>query len=181
VSTQQLLLIAAAALLVFWTLGAHNRLVALRNAIIAAWAQVDEPLKRRAAALAALVAGLRAHLPDESGALDAALAAQSQLQAAADALGARPALAPRASALAAAEAALSAALSRLLALLEQRSGLAGADDLTPHVAALRDATQRLAFARQLFNDAVRHYNEAAQQFPTRLLAGLFGFGAAGTL
>ena len=180
-STQQLLLIAAAALLVFWVLGAHNRLVALRNAIIAAWAQVDEPLKRRAVALAALVDGLRRHLPDESGALDATLAAQSQLKAAADALGARPAQAPRASALSAAEATLSAALSRLLALLEQRSGLAGADDLAPHVAALGDATRRLAFARQLFNDAVRQYNEAAHQFPTRLLAGLFGFGAAGPL
>ena len=177
-STQQLLLIAAAALLLSWALGAHNRLVALRNAIIAAWAQVDEPLKRRAAALAALVAGLREHLPDESGALDAALAAQAQLQAAADALGARPALAPRASALSAAEATLSAALSRLLALLEQRSGLASADDLAPHLAALRDAAQRLAFARQLFNDAVRQYNDAAHQFPTRLLARLFGFGAA---
>jgi len=181
VSTQQLLLIAAAALLLSWALGAHNRLVALRNAIIAAWAQVDEPLKRRAAALTALVAGLRQHLPDESSALDAALAAQAQLQAAADALGARPALAPRASALSAAEATLSAALSRLLALLEQRSGLAGADDLAPHVAALRDAAQRLAFARQLFNDAVRQYNDAAHQFPTRLLARLFGFGAAGAL
>ena len=180
-STQQLLLIAAAALLLSWALGAHNRLVALRNAIIAAWAQVDEPLKRRAAALTALVAGLRQHLPDESSALDAALAAQAQLQAAADALGARPALAPRASALSAAEATLSAALSRLLALLEQRSGLAGADDLAPHVAALRDAAQRLAFARQLFNDAVRQYNDAAHQFPTRLLARLFGFGAAGAL
>jgi LemA protein len=181
VSTQQLLLIAAAALLVFWALGAHNRLVALRNAIIAAWAQVDEPLKRRAAALAALVAGLREHLPEESGALDAALAAQAQLQSAAAALGARPALAPRAAALATAESALAAALSRLLALLEQRRELAAADDLAPHLSALRDAGQRLVFARQLFNDAVSSYNDAAQQFPTRLLARLFGFGAAGTL
>ena len=43
------------------------------------------------------------------------------------------------------------------------------------------AAQRLGFARQLFNDAVRHHNEAVQQFPTRLLAGLFGFGLAGPL
>lgn len=180
-SAQQLLLVAAAALLVFWMLGAHNRLVALRNTIVAAWAQVDEPLRRRAAALAALVAGLRGHLPDESATLDAALAAQSRLQAAADALAARPALAPRAAALAAAESALAATLSRLLALLEQRRELAAADDLAPHLATLRDAAQRLVFARQLFNDAVRSYNEAARQFPTRVVAGLFGFGAAGTL
>jgi LemA protein len=181
VSTQQLLLIAAAALLVFWMLGAHNRLVELRNAIIGAWTQLDEPLQRRAAALAPLVAALRSHLPDEQGALDAVLAAQSQLQPAAAALRARPALAPRAAALAGAEASLQAALSRLLALLEQRSDLAAADDLAPHLDAMRDATQRLAFARQLFNDAVGRYNEAVRQFPTRLLSGLFGFGAAGTL
>jgi len=180
-STQQLLLIAAAALLVFWMLGAHNRLVELRNAIIAAWAQVDEPLQRRAATLPPLVAALRFHLPEEQGALDAVLAAQTPLQQAAGALRARPALAPRAAALAGAEASLQAALSRLLALLEQRSELAAADDLAPHIAELRDATQRLAFARQLFNDAVGRYNEAARQFPTRLLSALFGFGAAGTL
>jgi LemA protein len=181
VSTEQLLLAAAAALLVFWMLGAHNRLVELRNLIIAAWAQVDEPLQRRASALGPLVAALRAHLSDEQGALDAVHAAQSQVQSAADTLRARPALAPRAAALAGAEAALQAALARLLALLEHRGDLAGADDLAPHLATLRDSTQRLVFARQLFNDAVQRYNDAAQQFPTRLLSRLFGFGPAGIL
>jgi LemA protein len=181
VSTQQLLLIAAAALGVFWMLGAYNRLVALRNDIIAAWAQVDEPLQRRAAALGPLLAALRSRLPDEHGALDAVLTAQAQLQSAADALRARPASAPRAATVVAAEAGLQAALARLLALLEQRSDLVGADDLAPHVAELRDTSQRLAFARQLFNDAVGNYNDAAHQFPTRLLSRLFGFGAAGTL
>jgi LemA protein len=181
VSTQQLLLIAAAALGVFWMLGAYNRLVALRNGIIAAWAQVDEPLQRRAVALLPLVAALRAHLHDEHGTLDAVLAAQTELKSAADALRFRPAQAPRAAALAGAEATLQAALSRLLALVEQRSDLAAAEDLAAHLGALRDATQRLGFARQMFNDAVHGYNEAAHQFPTRLLSSLFGFGAAGTL
>jgi LemA protein len=180
-SAQQILLVAAAALLVFWMLGAHNRLVALRNDIIAAWAQVDEPLQRRAAAVTPLVAGLREHLSDEQGALDAVLAALVQVQAAADSLRARPALAARSAALAGAESALSAALSRLLALLEQRAELAADAALAPHVAALRETTQRLAFARQLFNDAVGLYNDAARQFPTRMLARLFGFGAAGAL
>jgi LemA protein len=180
-STQQLVLVAGAALLVFWVLGAHNRLVALRNAIIAAWAQVDEPLQRRAAALQPLVAALRAHLPDEHGALDAVLAAQARLQSAADAMRPRPALAPRAAVLAGAEATLQAALARLLALVEQHGALARADELAGHLAAQREATQRLGFARQLFNDAVHRYNDAARQFPTRLISGLFGFGAAGAL
>lgn len=179
--TQQLLLIAAAALAVFWILGAYNRLVALRNAIIAAWVQVDEPLQRRAQAIMTLVAGLRDALPGEHGAFDSVLAAQAASQGAADAMRAAPARASRAAALAKAEAALAAALARLLALLEQHPAAAGAGDTAPQIGALHDATQRLVFARQLFNDAVLAYNDAARQFPTRLLSRLFGFGAAGTL
>ncbi len=181
VSTQQMMLVAALALLLFWMLGAHNRLVALRNDIGAAWAQVDEPLQRRAAAVAPLVAGLREHLDDERGALDAVLAALAQVRAAADGLRPRPATAARAAALAAAESTLSGALARLLALLEQRGELGADATLAPHMAAVRDTTQRLAFARQLFNDAVQAYNDAARQFPTSLLGRLFGFGAAGAL
>lgn len=180
-STERIALVAVAVLLVFWTLGAHNRLVELRNQIIAAWAQVDEPLQRRAAALTPLVTGLRAHFPDEQDALDAVQAALAQVQAGADGLRARPALAPRAALLATAESALSSAQSRLLALVEHRSGLGADGALAQHVAALRDATQRLGFARQLFNDAVVAYNTAARQFPTRLVSRLFGFSAAGTL
>jgi LemA protein len=172
---QPWLLAGAAALGLFWILGAHNRLVALRNTIIGAWAQVEEPLRRRAATLAPLVAGLRQALPDESATLDAALAAAAQAQAAADALRQRPASAERAAALVGTESALGAALMRLLALSEAQPALA------PHAADLRDAQQRIDFARRLFNDAVSAYNEAARQFPTRIVARLFGFGPAGTL
>lgn len=175
------LMAAAAALLVFWTLGAHNRLVSLRNAIIAAWLQVDEPLRRRAAAIEALLGPLRTMLPDEQPSLDAVAEAQAQVQATADALRARPALAPRAAALAAAEATLAPAVARLLALLEQHTALPAAAALAPQVAVLHDVGQRLVFARQLFNDAVRQYNQAARQFPTRLLSRLFGFDEAGVL
>ena len=180
-STQQWGLLAGGALLIFWMLGAYNRLVALRNAIIAAWAQIDETLQRRAAALEALVAGLRDRLPDELATLDALQSAQTQLQAAAEAMRARPALAPRAATLAAAESTLSAASMRLLALLEHQPALAGDASLAPQLSALQDASQRLGFARQLFNDAVAAYNDALQQFPTRLLSRLFGFAAAGAL
>jgi len=176
-TTEQLLLVAGGALLIFWMLGAYNRLVGLRNAIIAAWAQVDEPLQRRSMAIVALTEGLREPLADEAGALESLRSAQSQLQGAADALRRRPAMAARAQALRSAEAAVAAALARLLALLEQRPGLAAGEPL----AALHEATQRIGFARQLFNDAVRSYNEAAHQFPTRLLTALFGFGSAGPL
>ncbi|HMO49298.1 MAG TPA: LemA family protein [Rubrivivax sp.] len=178
-STQQLLLIAFAALLIFWMLGAYNRVVALRNAIATAWAQVEEPLQRRAQAIAPLADGLREALPDEQAAIEALLAAQLELQRAAAAMRTACAQAPRAAALAAAEAALAAALARLLALLDQHPAAADAQAL--QLAALQHASRRLAFARQLFNDAVQAYNDAVQQFPTRLLTRLFGFAAAGSL
>ena len=171
-STQQWLLIALAALAVFWALGAHNRLVALRNAIGGACAQLDEPLQRRAAALRALLDALRTALPDEGSAFDAAEAAQTRLLATTDALRAR---------LLSGELETPGAVqSRVLALLEQHPELA-ADALAPHLASLREAEQRLNFARQWFNEAVRSHNQAIQQFPARLLAAVLGFGAAATL
>jgi LemA protein len=180
-SVEQLWVIGIAALLLFWALGAHNRVVALRSAIAAAWAQVDAALQRRSAAVAALVTGLRGHMPDEQGTLDAVLVAQARVQAAADALRPRPVRADHAQALAQAEGTLSAALARLLALLDHQPALRQSSELAPQLAVLHDTTPRLAFARQLFNDAARVYNDAARQFPTRLLTRLFGFGPAGQL
>jgi len=180
-SIEQLWVIGIAALLLFWALGAHNRVVALRSAIAAAWTQVDASLQRRAAAIAAIVAGLRPHMPEEQGALDAVLVTQAKVRAAADAMRPRPARAEHAQTLALAEVALAAALARLLALLDHRPDLRHDSELAPHLAEFHDTTPRLAFARQLFNDAGRVYNEASRQFPTRLLARVFDFGPAGEL
>jgi LemA protein len=69
----------------------------------------------------------------------------------------------------------------LLALLDQHPALAAGEALAPHVAALQDAARRIAFARQLFNDAATAYNQATHQWPTRLVSRLFGFNAAGPL
>jgi len=178
-TSQQIALMAIAALLVFWTLGAYNRLMALRNGIGAAFAQVDDALRQRATALALLAAGQADTAVDAAAALPRVLGAHSAVQAAADALRSRPARAERATALAAAEAALQGELAPLVGGLTQAAGSDSA--LALHVAALNDAGQRLAFARQLFNDAVQEHNAAARQFPTRLIAGLFGFSAAGRL
>ncbi|MED5621604.1 LemA family protein [Ideonella sp. BN130291] len=170
------------AVLVFWMVGAYNRLVALRNAIGGAWAQVEEQLQRRRQALEAMVGALRPVLQEEPTALDALVGALLQVQAAADAVRARPVSASLVTVLVTAEQVLGNALARLLALLEHHPQLR---DEMPEVAqglqALQDAEPRLAFARQLFNDAAQAYNDAARQFPTRLLTQLYGFGTAGRL
>jgi LemA protein len=180
-SSTQLGVLAAAAVIVFWMVGGYNRLVALRTGLGAAYAQVDELLQRRGAAVQTLVAALRAPLAAESGALDALLAAQAQVASAADALRARPVMASHAAALVAAESLMRSSASRVLALVEQHPALAATPDIAPPLATLHELPTRLGFARQLYNDAAATYNAAARQFPTRLLTRLYGFGTAGRL
>jgi len=180
-SNTQVTVLVLAAVFVFWMVGAYNRLVELRNGIGSAWQLVDEVLKRRGEAIVPLVAALREPLAAEQGALDALLAAQAQVRTAADALGARPVMATLAAALVGAEAAMASAASRVLALLDQQPGLRGSDTVAAHATVVDESTARLAFVRQLFNDAAAAYNSAARQFPTRLLARAYGFGTAGRL
>ncbi|MEN9628390.1 MAG: hypothetical protein RJA10_1617 [Pseudomonadota bacterium] len=180
-SNGQWLVLAIAAVLVFWMVGAYNRLVSLRTAIGGAFGQVDELVQRRAAAATALAAAAREHMPSEQAALDAWLAAQTTSRQAADGLRARPVVASLATALMSAEPPLSAAAARVMALLEQHPEVTAEATTAAHVATLRETEARLVFARQLFNEAAQAYNDAARMFPTRLLARLYGFGTAGRL
>ncbi|MEO7244109.1 MAG: LemA family protein [Rubrivivax sp.] len=174
-------LAAVAVLLVFWMLGAYNRLVGLRGAIGAAWRKVDDALAVRGAALAALVTALRVPLAGEGAALDALVTAQAHVSAAADALRANPVLGGSAVAAVRAEAGMGAATARVLALVEQQPVLRDDPAVAAPAATLRETAPRLVFARQVFNGAVAAYNDAARQFPTRLLTRLYGFGTAGRL
>jgi LemA protein len=180
-SNAQIAVLVAAAVVVFWMVGAYNRLVALRNAIGSAWALVDEVLKKRGEAVRALAAALRAPLAGEQSALEALLAAEKQLRIAADALGARPLVPQLASALTGAEPALASAASRVLSLLDQHAELRGRPDIDAPAAVLRDTAARLAFTRQLFNEAAQAYDSAVLQFPTSLLARIYRFAPAGRL
>ena len=73
-----------------------------------------------------------------------------------------------------------AAVPSAIQAQQSASGLVIAEDVAGRVTVF-DTAQRMVFARQLFNDTVGRYNEAARQFPTRLVSSLFGFGVAGTL
>jgi LemA protein len=174
-------LLAAMALLGFWVVGAYNRLVALRNAIGAAWSKVHEAVQQRAAAATPLLMALSEPLAAEQGALDTLRAALSECALAAAAMGARPVLRERAAAWLAAEAAMAAAASRVFALFEHDAALRGQEAISGPATAWREASTRLGFARQLFNDEAAVYNDAVALFPTRLLTPMFGFGPAGKL
>jgi LemA protein len=180
-TTGQLVALALAAVIVFWMVGAYNRLVRLRQAIGAAWGQFDQHLQRRAVALPALLDPLALPLQTERATLEAAAAAEAQVRTAAARMRARPLQPENAAEVAGAVAQLDSALVRLLALLDQHPALREHEPIAAALRDLHDVDQRLAFARQLHNEAAGCYEAAARQWPTALLAYLYGFGPAGRL
>lgn len=169
-----LLRAALLAVLLFWIVGAYNRLMRHRHALAQAWGQIDELLSRRAAALEALMAPLAQPLADEAGSLQALLQAQERQQQAARAVRLRPTHAEALQAWAQAEAGLASPMARVQALLDQHPELAGSEAVKPPRQQLQELVARLGYARQVFNDAADVYNQAVEEFPTRLLMPLFG-------
>lgn len=171
--------LALLTLLSFWMLGAYNRLVALRAAILSAWSGVDQLVKTRSQVVLALLAAVADRLHGEEAALAAAGQAQSAVQQALAGVGLRLADASAVAALADADSALAGRLARLVALAEQQSALRADIGVAAQLQALRELEPQLGFARQRFNDAGARYNLALAQFPTRLLRPVFGFNLAG--
>ncbi len=173
--------LVAAAVLLFWVIGAYNRLVAMRNGIADAWGKVQDALAQRGAAVVPLVAALREPMAAEQGALDTWLAAHADATKAASVMAAKPMVEANAQAWVATETALAAAASRVLALLDQHSEFRHADPVAALATTWREGQARLPFARQLFNDTATAYNDAIALFPTQLVARGFGLDRAGLI
>ncbi|MFY7867154.1 LemA family protein [Roseateles sp.] len=169
------------ALLVFWCIGAYNRLMSLRNAITTAYAQLDEHLSARASTCAKLLGLLRPLLSNEQATFDALDAAQVEAQAAAQAVRARPYASDPVASLGVASAVHAAALTRLMSLLDHHAELREHAELFALVDELKMIERQRSFTRQLFNQAVGRFNEAITQFPTRILASIYGFREARSL
>lgn len=180
-STQSLVLIVVFALLLFWAVGAYNRLVRLKNTIANAFGQIDVQLKRRYDLIPNLVEAAKKYLLHERETLEAVIAARNQARSASDAARSHPTRAPEVLALAAAEEALSGSLGRLFALAEAYPELKADDTIREFSEELTSTENKVAFARQAYNDAVLDYNNAQAQFPALLIARLFGFAASAML
>ena len=173
--------IVVAAVLCFWMLGAHNRLVRLRKAIALAFAQVDAQLRQRHEQLAELIAAAASGLADVPDVLAAIEAARQQARVAADRAAQRPASVGRLASLVLAEQVLATSAAHLIALARARPALRVDERLRAASSELSATQHRLEATREAFNAAVLGYNASVRQFPTRIVAGLFGFRAAGTL
>lgn len=169
------------ALIVFWAVGAYNRLVRLRNEITNSFAQIDVQLKRRHDLIPNLVEVARKYLEHERETLERVTAARAQVIAATDLVKSRPNQAGPIQSLGMAEGVLANAMAQFRAVVEAYPELKADESLRDLNEELTHTENKVAFSRQLFNDVTLDYNNAAHQFPTNLIAGLFGFKTAAML
>jgi LemA protein len=166
------------AVVVFWAVGAYNRLVSLRNKFRNAFAQIDVQLKRRYDLIPNLVETAKAYMKHERETLENVIKARNTAVSANAAASADPGSASAIQGLVAAEGVLSGALSRLFALAEAYPDLKANQNMMQLTEELTGTENKISFARQSFNDAVMSYNTSAQQFPTNVIASAFSFTPA---
>ena len=180
-TSTQLISIAVLAVFIFWAVGAYNRLVRLKNTIANAFGQIDVQLKRRYDLIPNLVEAAKKYLSHERETLEAVITARAQAKSASEAARSRPANALAVTTLAVAEQALSSSLGQLFALNEAYPELKADKTISDLSEELTSTDNKVAFARQAFNDAVLDYNNAQGQFPALLIARLFGFAPSAML
>lgn len=172
-------LLAVLALLLLGFFLIYNRLVTLRNRYRNAYAQIDVQLLRRHDLVPNLVETAKAYLHHERATLEAVIAARSAAIDASQQATAQPGSATAMAVLGQAEAALGGALGRLMAVVEQYPDLKADATMARLSEELASTENRLAFARQAYNDAVMGYNTSLEVFPNVLVAGSMGFRQAG--
>jgi LemA protein len=164
--------------LVIWAIAIYNGLVALRNRFKNAFAQIDVQLKRRYDLIPNLVEVAKGYIKHERETLEAVIKARNQAVSAASAAGANPGNPAAMQSLGAAEGALTGVLGRMFALAEAYPDLKANTNMLSLQEELSSTENKVAFARQAFNDAVMEYNTKRESFPDTIFAGMFGFGPA---
>jgi LemA protein len=149
-----------------WVIGAYNGLVSLKNQTANAFKQIDVQLKRRHDLVPNLVNAVRGAMEFEKGTLEAVIQARNQ------AVKVNTAGPDAVKQISQAENALSTALSRLMVVVEQYPQLKATGNIGQLQEELTSTENKVAFARQLYNDTATQYNTKQQQFPTSLVAGL---------
>ena len=167
--------------LAIWAVGIYNGLVTLRNRYKNAFAQIDVQLKRRYDLIPNLVETAKGYMKHEAGTLEAVIKARNQAVQAASAASANPGDASTMAALSQAEGTLGGTLGRLFALSEAYPDLKANQNMLSIQEELSSTENKIAFARQAFNDQVTDYNNKREIFPNSIFAGMFGFLPANLL
>ena len=156
-----LFLLVSLALVAFWLVGAFNGLISLKNQVVNAWKQIDVQLKRRHDLIPNLVNAVKGAMEHERGTLEAVITARNNAVSA-----------QGVAATAKAEGELTGALNRLFALAENYPQIKATANVQQLQEELSSTENKVAFARQLYNDVATQYNTRQAQFPTNLVAGL---------
>jgi LemA protein len=159
-----IVLVVVLVVVALWVVSAYNRLIHLKNQVFNAWKQIDVQLKRRHDLIPNLVETVKGAMQFERQTLEAVIQARNQAVAA----GSSGSVAQTA----AAEGVLTGALRQLFALVENYPDLKATSNVAQLQEELTSTENKIAFARQMYNDTATQYNTAQQQFPTNTVAGL---------
>ncbi|MCR6685526.1 LemA family protein [Pseudoxanthomonas sp.] len=176
-----LVFLGLAVVVVLWAVGIYNGLVTSRNAWKNAFAQIDVQLQRRFDLIPNLVETAKAYMGHERETLEAVIAARSAAQSGLAAAKADPGDAAAMAQLAASQGQLNGVLGRLMAVAEAYPDLKANQNMMQLSEELASTENRVAFARQAYNDAVMAYNNKRETFPSSVVAGSFGFAPAALL
>ncbi|MFO8049773.1 MAG: LemA family protein [Desulfosudaceae bacterium] len=165
-------------LLVVIVVGYYNKLVTLRNRFQNAFAQIDVQLKRRYDLIPNLVETAKGYMKHEREALEAVIKARNTALSASDQAAENPGDPSAMQGLASAEGALTGALGNIFALAESYPDLKANQNMLALQEELTSTENKIAFARQAFNDAVMSYNIEREKFPNSIIANLFNFTPA---
>lgn len=170
-----LLVFAGLAVLLFlYGVGIYNRLVTLKNRFQNAFSQIEVQLQRRYDLIPNLVEIAKGYMSHERETLEAVISARNQAVGALKAAAAAPGDPTAMSNLAAAEQGLGGVLGRLFAVSEAYPDLKANENMAQLTEELTSTENKVAFARQAYNDAVTEYNTYKQTFPPIVFAGILG-------
>ncbi len=174
-------LVVVGAVALFWGVGIYNGLITARNAFKNAFAQIDVQLKRRYDLIPNLVEVAKGYLKHERETLEAVIQARAAAVSGLAAAKANPGDTAAMAQLGSAETGLAGALSRLMMVAEAYPDLKANQNMMQLTEELTSTENRIAFARQAYNDSVMSYNNKREVFPSNILAGMFNFVAAALL
>ena len=173
-----IVLLVLLTLVALFLIGQYNRLVRLRNRFQNGFAQIDVQLKRRYDLIPNLVAVVKEYMRHERETLEAVVAARNEASRAEKRAAAMPGDPDAMRELLSADRTLTSSLTRLFAVVEAYPDLKANQNMAQLQEELASTENRVAFARQAYNDAVMEYNTSRESFPTVIVAGPFGFQEA---
>ena len=173
-----LIILVALGALIAWVVSMYNGLVSLRNRFKNAFAQIDVQLKRRHDLIPNLVETAKGYLSHERETLEAVIEARNSAEGARQRVASDPADPSAMQQLSTAEAGLTGVLGRFLALSEAYPDLKANQNMMQLSEELSNTENKIAFARQAFNDAVMRYNNKCEMVPSNIIANNFGFRRA---